>query len=289
MKIKSFVINLKSRTDRRDHIRQNLEMFWPELEYGFFEAVTPDKVNDQIDYYFEDVKDRKEINKNKAKAACRISHLTVISDFYKSNEYEKYDALLVMEDDVGFLENMADKVQNTVFPADWDMLFLTSNVVRSKPAVSPWHKIFKSRSSACYLVARAFIPEYIDILKRSFEIRFITKKGKLNPSREYGFEHIEHHPDVKNIMLKSNIYTMSPLWATISAEGSLGYSNLNNKNTTEMKKRGYLRRINWYRPSYGRNLRSLGKGLFESAKRPYIFVLILLLLLLFLFGRDILF
>lgn len=120
----AFYINLDKRTDRKEHIEQELQ------KLGISAKRFPAKY----------------IPKNGA-VGCTLSHLTLINKAIQEN----YDHLLVLEDDIQFLEPELFKSQINTFlqthQNNWDMILLAGNL-----PVNPFIRSFESVDSTCIQV-----------------------------------------------------------------------------------------------------------------------------------------
>jgi len=135
-----FIINLKHRTDRREHIlremkKQNI------TNYEFFDAVRPttEEVNDWnptfCHHVMRDVHPNKFDNYRRGQLGCLKSHLGVI----KLALSRSYKRILVLEDDTEFIQPFSNFHTFCKPLKDYDMLYLAGSHVQ------PYKKIPKMK------------------------------------------------------------------------------------------------------------------------------------------------
>jgi len=107
---KIYVINLQSRKDRLTEIIKQLECIGidlPSNKIKIFEAIRPSRKDDWPAI---------------GAKGCFLSHFGVLKDAQKN----KYEKILVLEDDVNFVENFNDLIETTINQLNntsWDILY----------------------------------------------------------------------------------------------------------------------------------------------------------------------
>jgi glycosyl transferase family 25 len=107
---KIYIINLPSRKDRLTEIIKQLEYIGidlPSNKIKIFEAIRPSRKDDWPTI---------------GAKGCFLSHLGVLKDAQKN----KYEKILVLEDDVNFVENFNDLIETTIIQLNntsWDILY----------------------------------------------------------------------------------------------------------------------------------------------------------------------
>lgn len=148
-----YYINLKSRTDRNNHI-QNLKK-----RYDFFKNIER----------FE------AIYHNKYGMGCSLSHIECLKSLLKLND----DYYLIIEDDFFIINNKSflkfinefEKIKNN---NNWDIITLTPRGdTEIKKYIGNFHKIINNQTATGYIIKHNFIqkllPVFIEGSKKLFE------------------------------------------------------------------------------------------------------------------------
>ena len=108
---KIYVINLKERTDRKEHILKQLEKINCE-EYNLIEAVDGSKIE----------------NTSRIKPGA-FGLLMTYKKIYSDWENSKKSDILIIEDDCLFVDDFNKKLNRYVdhLPSDWDMVYFGAN------------------------------------------------------------------------------------------------------------------------------------------------------------------
>ncbi|KAF0376082.1 glycosyltransferase family 25 protein [Gigaspora margarita] len=150
-----YVINLKTRTDRRKKLEALAGKFNLNLE--FFPAVSKDDEEAQID---------PNTGLRSTHKACYLSHYRI----YKSIEERGYESALILEDDIDLELSIASIMTNIhrIVPSNWELLYLgfcsnwegSGDPIEDKINISPSHKLYNSNKPYCthaYAISRAGI------------------------------------------------------------------------------------------------------------------------------------
>ena len=154
---KVYCINLDRRPDRWDKVSKIFEVNGID-DVVRFSAVDGNQLN------LEGI----EHNKTLLKGELGIleTHINLI----KEAKENKYDTILVMEDDVYFTNkfNEFDQYMNSV-PNDWDMVFIGGNHLYGNPPVSVNEKIIKLNHTVaihCIAIKHTIFDAVIEVTKR---------------------------------------------------------------------------------------------------------------------------
>jgi len=115
---KKYVISLDHRQDRKDSAIKEFEKIGV-TDYIFYPGFNT-RATGLLSRYLT----------NPGTAGCYMAHQAIIHEAYAN----KYDNVLIMEDDLGFVEGFADKFveQWKQVPANYDMVWIGSNEIKSK-------------------------------------------------------------------------------------------------------------------------------------------------------------
>lgn len=154
---KIFIINLKHRTDRKEHVLKELKE-QNITNYEFFEAIKPttEEVNkwnpNYCHYVKKDVHPLKFENYRIGCLGCLKSHLEIIKLSLERN----YNNILILEDDTKFVNpftnliEYSDQIHNT-----YDMLYLSGSHCGKKETVSNnIIKIEGTNTTGSYLITK---------------------------------------------------------------------------------------------------------------------------------------
>ena len=147
-----FYINLKTRTDRNNHI---------------------EKLKNNYDF-FKNIERFEAIFDNKYGVGCALSHIECLKKLLKLND-EYY---LILEDDFFIINNKEflnfinefEKIKNN---NNWDLITLTPRGdTEIKNYIGNFHKIINNQTSAAYIIKHNFIqkllPVFIDGTKKLY-------------------------------------------------------------------------------------------------------------------------
>lgn len=156
--MKAFVINLKKRTDRLEHITKECEMV--RLGFELFEAI-----DGRIKH--KDVGGRI----MPAALGCYESHLEVLKLALKEDSH-----VLVLEDDCVFCESFWEEFSKRLnrLPNNWDMFFLGGSLLWENAVEDYTDYLKKAKNVLCthsYMVNKKSISKLINHLeKRAFKV-----------------------------------------------------------------------------------------------------------------------
>ena len=121
---KTYVINMKNRFDRMQRSNKRLKSLG--INYNMFEAVDGHSVC-------------RHKNLMPGEVGCYMSHFNILKDANQNN----YKSILVLEDDVVFVDDMIDKFFEGYkhIPSDWEMIYLGCN--HNKPYTRINDKVVK--------------------------------------------------------------------------------------------------------------------------------------------------
>lgn len=128
--LKSYILNLSRRTDRKDAFIKNNEDQLTSLKYQFFQAV--DGMNIQITPKILKLCEKCDYNYRKGVIGCGLSHLKIWEDLIRS---DNIDCTMVLEDDVNLAPNFVNKLHGTLnqLPrGEWDILFIGYSSLRKR-------------------------------------------------------------------------------------------------------------------------------------------------------------
>ncbi|CAG8700481.1 17873_t:CDS:2, partial [Gigaspora rosea] len=162
-----YVINLKTRTDRRKKLEALASKYNLKLE--FFPAVSKDDEEAQVN---------PNSGLRSTHKACYLSHYRI----YKSIEERGYQSALILEDDIDLELNIFSIMNNIhrIVPSNWELLYLgfcsnwegSGDPIEDKDNISPSHKLYNSNKPYCthaYAISRAGIQNLLG--KLTEEIR----------------------------------------------------------------------------------------------------------------------
>ena len=141
-----FYINLEHRKDRKDEIESELNKM--NLKYERFNA----------------------IKKEKGYLGCSLSHLNILKEAKKRN----LKNVLILEDDFQFIvdNNTFWEQMNNFFnkDIDYDVLFISYNIVESKPYDDQLLKVLDSQTASGYLVNNKFYDKLIENFEEGYKL-----------------------------------------------------------------------------------------------------------------------
>ena len=153
-----YVINLKERTDRRDHITNELKKIECD-DYILFEGVNGKKVT----------------NSTKLPSGMFGLIITYIN-IYREWKKTPKDNILIIEDDCIFIDDFNKNLEDYMnhVPEDWDMLYFGANHnyhmgEKTEPINEKCIKLNKSFSAHCVILKSYVFEELIDKLQ-SFSV-----------------------------------------------------------------------------------------------------------------------
>lgn len=206
-RIKGYVVNLERRKDRRQSVAETLKKNWPSLDYEFFAAKEMDP----------------------GRMGCRLSHFNALQDYKDKldGEYKgKYDAVIIMEDDVNFTGPVEPKLQKGRFPPEWDMLFVSYRPKRMIRIANNtnWYRAKDGWSMLSYVVSNDFLPHYLTSLNNA--LKTTKRTGKWGHT--VGFEHISGlgREKAEAFMRRHKVCVPKVLWATLTEDPDIGESDL---------------------------------------------------------------
>jgi len=140
-----FYINLKHRTDRKEHIEllQNNNIFFKNIIR--FDAIYNDKYG----------------------VGCCSSHIKCLEECLKINNA----FYLIMEDDFMIINqnafnNFVDEFEKIKNDTDWDVITLTPRGITNQKQYKPlFNKIIETQTATGYIIKHAFIEKLLPILK----------------------------------------------------------------------------------------------------------------------------
>ena len=117
----NYVISLTRETKRRKHIEQ--EFGWQNILFSFFDAVTPDRIED-VAKKFNIILDRSsEAKLWDGEIGCALSHISLWNLAVEKN----LDYINIFEDDIYLGENAKELLEVDYLPDDIDVLKLEAN------------------------------------------------------------------------------------------------------------------------------------------------------------------
>jgi GR25 family glycosyltransferase involved in LPS biosynthesis len=186
--IKTFFINLDERTDRLnnclDEINSiklyNFERFSgikPKREElkNFLIDLNKDKDKENIDYYFpkfinpDKVWKKNNIEYLRGIIGCKMSHLEILRKSLNYNE----EYIMILEDDIVFENNTLIYLElalNNLKKLDWDILYLTTNIINIEDAIRVDTNILylkKSLTTTAQIFKKDKIMKIINIIQNS--------------------------------------------------------------------------------------------------------------------------
>lgn len=210
--IKTFVISLKFRNDRRENIKHVFSEF--EIPYNFYDALHGKTKRRIISDTFQFSK-RSEKYLSDGSIGCIASHLTLWNSLIKS----RHNSYLIFEDDVLFTENMLtiDSIIEKI-PSDFDIIYLgsksSSSWLNMKKVSSNLYKPFCiSKGAHSYFISKKGAYKLLKLIKKIDIVcgSIDTILGVLMMRKEI----ISYHflPSFTNVDLtsESNIYNISDL------------------------------------------------------------------------------
>jgi len=237
-KIKCFVINLKSRIDRKQHVIQNIQGNCRNLDYEFVPAIEPDNCGD----YYEAVFGKKLISPEiTPRMCCRLSHIYILHTIVEKNIDSQHQGILICENDVEFLVDVIARF--AALDHRFDMLFLASIVKQSIRINENLHKLLRGNSTCCYCVDSQFVKTYHEALKEKW-LYFDRTKQKIG--KGFGFETIQNPNHGQNFVPDHDILVVNPLWAIPSTKVGINYSDLTECAAPKPYIKRTLESIYWY-------------------------------------------
>jgi len=136
-----YYINLDHRTDRKDHLIDELRKIdYPKQNICRIEASPGGSIG------------------------CTLSHIKTIEKFLESNQ----EKCIILEDDFTFYPNTKElfyKTINSVF--DWNVIMLSSNIIQSNPFSENLLKCVNAQTSSGYMLHRKFASTLLENFKES--------------------------------------------------------------------------------------------------------------------------
>jgi GR25 family glycosyltransferase involved in LPS biosynthesis len=144
--IKGFYINLESRDDRNNHIKNLIN------KYSFFSNIER----------FNAIKNKR------GDIGCTLSHITCLTKFLEMRE----DYYLLIEDDFFIFNdenfnNFTSEFEKIKDSQDWDMIILTPRGdVQTKNFIDGFHKITNNQTTTGYIVKHNFIKKLLEVYQK---------------------------------------------------------------------------------------------------------------------------
>jgi glycosyl transferase family 25 len=129
---KVFVINLERRPDRLEIFEYNASQIG--FEYEVFKAFDGRTIDENFSYNGIPIDIKPNVcyrggldNYSKSQLGCVLSHLEIL----KMARDKKYESILILEDDVAFVNDFINKFYNfySNFNKDWDMIYFSGSLV----------------------------------------------------------------------------------------------------------------------------------------------------------------
>ena len=168
-KIKVYLINIDSRTDRLENSHNELNRL-NIYNYERFSAIVPNDI---------DIKNCKFINPNKllkknkeylkGAVGCKMSHLEVLKKSLLCEE----DLIMILEDDIAFEQDTIENLNLALLylkDKNWDILYLSSNLKKKDDAIKVNPnvlKIKKGLTTTAQIFQKSKIEKIIDYIKIS--------------------------------------------------------------------------------------------------------------------------
>lgn len=140
--MKAYYINLNHRTDRKQHIEEQLKN-QAITNYERIEAI-------HVPWF--------------GALGCTLSHIKTLEKFLNESEDE---TCMILEDDFIFTRNFSE----FKFPEfDWDVIMLSGNVLESQEYSYGFKKVIDAQTTSGYIVTRKFAPKLLENFKNGSEL-----------------------------------------------------------------------------------------------------------------------
>ena len=186
---KIFCINLKERTDRREHMKKQAK-----------------KYNLNITYY-------PAVKHKKGWIGCLRSHLNII----KMAKKKKYKRILILEDDCKILSKF--EINKKEIPKDWKILYLGANLTQIlednqlESVNKKWVKM-KCFTTHCMIINQSAYTEIINLIKKEEKPIDVYYKDNYQDNKKcYVINpmiatQLEGYSDIENKVLNYNLKTI---------------------------------------------------------------------------------
>lgn len=174
------IINLAKRPERKAHMEKQLELSGL-TNYEFVEAI--DGTDKKIQSIYKKIKLTTSCPIiTSGHFACLLSHIKAIKTALERN----YSNVMILEDDINFIEGFVNKIKQIKVPGDFNMIYLGGLIYKKKIFLNSWAKTDKIMGAYAYILNKSLYKVLLDDLEKKLDYvdvyytKYIQSQTKYN-------------------------------------------------------------------------------------------------------------